>query len=135
MSGTYEGTFSVKNCSGEKLYYVSVLHHVDSVLKQVPNDSYSLSADSLADGASITNGKLYSESGVPDLWDIRFEVVRPAWGGGGQTVSVRYTRLNKQCNFGPEDAGKDCVIELRVGSFSILTPVSSPCVDNYIHKS
>jgi hypothetical protein len=132
MGKEYEGTFSVKNATGEKIYMVEVIHHAGSILGHLRQRG-SLEAKSLENGASIQGGCLFTAAGVHDLWDVKFSVDRPAWGGGGQMVMVRYVRLNKGCDYEPEDAPQNCEIELKIGSFSVKMPVSSSCLDNYIH--
>jgi hypothetical protein len=134
MGTKYKGTFSVKNSTGGEISGVYVKHHAETIFQQNTKEDTSVMVDVLANGASSEPAELYSETGVNDLWDVRFYVYRPAPGGVRGTVPVHYVRLNKVCNYEQEDAPQNCVIEIKVGTFSVIMPVSSSCMDNYIHS-
>jgi hypothetical protein len=108
----YSGTFTVVNCTGNSISNVSVTHTCASFTNAV-------SATSMAPGAGASQ-TLNSQTGSNDDWSITFSM--------GGTV---YSRSGKQCNYEQEDAPQTCVIALYRDDFSVLTPVSSPCLNNY----
>lgn len=109
---TYNGTFTVVNCTNATITNVSVVHTCASFTN-------SATAGSLAPGAAVATS-MNSQSGSNDLWSITFTM-------NGQT----YSRSGKQCNYMPDDSPQGVVISLYLKNFSVLLPVTSSCLNNY----
>ncbi|WP_198018843.1 hypothetical protein [Azorhizobium doebereinerae] len=109
---TYNGTFTVVNCTNNTISNVSVVHTCGSFTN-------SATAGSLAPGQAVATS-LNSQSGSNDLWSITFTM-------NGQT----YSRSGKQCNYMPDDSPQGVVISLYLKNFSVLLPVTSSCLNNY----
>lgn len=109
---TYNGTFTVVNCTNATISNVTVVHTCGSFTN-------SATAASLAPGAATAAVALNGQSGSNDLWSITFTM-------NGQT----YSRSGKQCNYMPDDSPQGAVIALYLKNFSVLLPVTSSCLNN-----
>jgi hypothetical protein len=111
-ASTYNGSYTVVNCTGETITTVSV---------QVATGAgkYPFTAQSLGSGACGGTVKFQAQTGSRDNWSVSF--VR-----NGAT----YSRQGKQCNFETEDADQTVAITLGRNTFSIVMPNSAPCIQN-----
>jgi hypothetical protein len=109
---SYNGSFTVVNCTGNTITGVTVTHACGSYTNNA-------SSNQLSPGQSVTQ-TLNSQSGSNDIWNITFTM-------NGKT----YSRQGKQCNYETEDAPQTCVIALYSANWSSLMPVSSSCEHNY----
>lgn len=108
----YQGTFAVVNGTGQTITNVSVKHTCGNFVNTAV-------ATSLAPGVSIAPVKLEAQTGSNDYWSLSF-----------QMGNVSRSRNSKQCNYLQSDAPATCIIALYAGNFSVLTPESSPCLNN-----
>jgi len=108
----YQGTFVVNNGTGQTITNVSVKHTCGNFV----NTSVAVS---LAPGESAPPVILQAQTGSNDNWSLSF-----------QMGNVSRSRSSKQCNYETEDAPNTCVIALYDDSFSVITPKSSPCLNN-----
>lgn len=114
---TYLGTFSVQNNTGNTVTNVIVVHSCGDFVNTI-------AAGQLANGQTTPTSPLQSQSGSNDYWDVYYT--------SGNTL---YYRTGKQCNFDSSDSGQNCAITLTIGQFSVNTPVSSPCINNYMDST
>ena len=68
--------------------------------------------------------------GENDYWDVTFTIFYDTDNKG----KVLYYRNDKQCNYESADSGKNCSIVLMVDKFSVILPVTSSCMDNYLEE-
>lgn len=108
----YQGTFVVNNGTGQTITNVSVKHTCGNFVNTAV-------AVSLAPGESTAPVLLQAQTGSNDDWSLSF-----------QMGNVSRSRDSKQCNYETEDAPGTCVIALYDDSFSVITPKSSPCLNN-----
>jgi hypothetical protein len=106
---SYSGQFQIANLTGSIITSVSVYH----------NGFEYIEADSMEPGSFSQTAPFVS--GSSDDWSISFRL------NGGTT----YYRTNKQCNYESEDAGQTVLIAFYAQNFSVLTPQSSACLNNY----
>ncbi|XXX78915.1 hypothetical protein WMF30_09070 [Sorangium sp. So ce134] len=109
----YQGNYTVVNCTGVVIRNVVVAHSCGGSTNKIV-------AESLVPGQATSPQVLHSQTGSSDSWDISFEM-------NGETIS----RSGKQCNYELDDSPEACVITLNAKSFSILTPETSPCLNNH----
>ena len=108
----YKGHFNVVNGTTSDITNWSVSHKC--------SDTTDLLSDkSLPQGAASASHECRSYKGHNDEWTISFE-------RGGKT----YSRSNKQCNM-PNVSGQTCTIIFYDDSFSVVTPDTSPCMNNH----
>ena len=110
----YTGTFHVINNTGQAITNVHVKHTASG------QTATEIDASALAVGAATGSQTYYTQSGSNDDWDVSFQLP------GGDTK----TRDGKQCNV-PNADGLACVITLNANDFSIVTPDTSPCLNNH----
>ncbi len=108
---TYNGQFQVVNLTGGPITRILIVHNGDSWL---PTDA------PLANGAIQEPTSFQSETGVDDDWSVSFQ------DASGKT----WSRNDKQCNYEEEDAGETMLIIFYAQNFTLLTPQSSPCLNN-----
>ncbi|MBB5886313.1 hypothetical protein DYQ93_19780 [Xanthomonas sp. LMG 8992] len=108
----YQGTFVVNNGTGQVITNVSVKHTCGDFV----NTSVAVS---LQPGESTPPVLLQAQTGSNDDWSLSF-----------QMGNVSRSRNSKQCNYETEDAPNTCIIALYDDSFSVITPKSSPCLNN-----
>jgi len=125
----YSGSFSVKNCTGKTVYDVRVAHYAKNPFARIKESV--LKAEQLRQGESLSNGKLHTAQGLSDYWDVEFSVETE----NGQALMYA-KRYEKMCDYEQEDIHQNCVVELKLDGdkliFSIVPPVSSPCLDNWM---
>ncbi|MET7142540.1 hypothetical protein M3S04_12940 [Xanthomonas sp. PPL139] len=108
----YQGTFVVNNGTGQVITNVSVKHTCGNFVNTAV-------AVSLQPGESTSPVLLQAQTGSNDDWSLSF-----------QMGNVSRSRNSKQCNYETEDAPNTCIIALYDDSFSVITPKSSPCLNN-----
>ena len=120
----YPGTFTVENKTGYTIHDVVVSQRVKTGIDQW---SQAASLKTLADGATTQPYPFRSADGENDYWDVVFTIDY-----GPQKGRILYYREGKQCNYESSNSPKNCKIVLMVDKFSIITPVTSACLDNYL---
>ncbi|WP_294256742.1 hypothetical protein [uncultured Sphingomonas sp.] len=113
----YTGTFSVQNNTGSTITNVIVVHTCADFVNTI-------AAAQLANGQATPTSTLQSQTGSNDLWSVYYTL--------GSTL---YYRVGKQCNYEQSDSPQNCSITLTVGEFSVNTPVSSSCTNNYMDST
>jgi hypothetical protein len=115
---SWSGTMQchVRNSTGAKITDVRVSHDWGEF-------SQSEDLDSIHPGDTVAVFVMDVGSGGRDLWSVRFV----------DSSGNCYYRSKKQCNVEESDLpGKHVVLDLGPGAqgFSVLLPVSSPCLNN-----
>ncbi len=113
---TYNGQYQVVNLTGGPITFVSVGHNGS---QNVP------SPQPMANGAISDPVSFQAETGVNDDWTVSFKDAH------GNT----WSRVGKQCNYEEEDAGETMLIIFYQQNFTLLTPQSSPCLNNAYSES
>ncbi len=109
---SWNGTFTVKNETGEEITNVYVDHRFCKLFDSVYSGK-------LASNATTSSQVLRGQDGHDDIWSLRFKI-------GGKNVG----RKSKQCNFEPEDANQNVMVVLQKGEFYIHYPGSDSCKNN-----
>ena len=109
----YTGSFTVINATNGPITDVRIMHECNGAphtLREalMEKDTVSLST------------RMTSASGHRDYWSVSFRI-------NGNTKS----RDGKQCNYVAEDSPQTCLIILYEDSFSLIIPVSDPCLINH----
>jgi hypothetical protein len=109
--GTYNGRFQVVNLTGGDISNVTIGHNKEAwaTLGTLPNGT-------LGDPTPFQ-----AETGVDDDWSVSFT------NASGQS----WSRNGKQCNYEEEDQGLTLLIIFYAQNFTLLTPQSDPCLNNY----
>lgn len=113
---TYNGQFQVVNLTGGPISEIAITHNQDS---WVPAPA------PLANGGIQAPVPFQAETGVNDDWSVSFK------DASGKT----WSRDGKQCNYETEDAGETMLIIFYQQNFTLLTPQSSPCLNNAYSQS
>lgn len=107
----FQSTFSIENNTGDAITYVVGQHRTSKGYTVVTSQK-------LAEDASTGKESINIYSDHHDYWSVSFI------NGSGELMTG-----NKRCAVKTEDKGKNVLLVLDSSTFTVHTPVSSPCTD------